>query len=56
MRILWAGSKAVSLLLKKLHLNRFERILFGIALYLAVLILAVRIGEITVVWHLYHAR
>ena len=41
---------------KELHLNRFERVLFGIALCLAVLILMVRIGAVATVWYLHHIR
>ena len=44
------SSKAVSWLLKELHLTRFERDLFGIALFLEVLVLAFRVGAVVVVW------
>jgi hypothetical protein len=38
------------------QLNRFERILFGAALALAVLIVAVRVGAILVMGYLHHIR
>ena len=38
------------------QMSRFERILFRIALALAVLIVAVRLGAVMVVWYLHYVR
>ena len=38
------------------QLNRFEKILFRVALALAAIIVAVRVGAIFVVWYLHHIR
>lgn len=38
------------------QMNRFERVLFGAALILAALLVAVRLGFIAVVWYLHHIR
>ena len=38
------------------QLNRFERVLFGVALTLAGLLVAVRIGAILLAWYLQHPR
>ena len=38
------------------QLNRFEQILFGTALALAVLIVIVRIGAIVIMGYLHHIR
>jgi hypothetical protein len=38
------------------QMNRFERILFRVALVLAAIIVAVRIGAIIVVAYLHHIR
>lgn len=38
------------------QMNRFERILFRVALALAGLIVVVRIGFVAVMWYLHHIR
>jgi hypothetical protein len=38
------------------RMNRFERVLFGLALALAVLIVFVRLGFVAVIWYLHHIR
>jgi hypothetical protein len=38
------------------QMNRFERILFRVALILAVTLVAVRIGFVAVMWYLHHIR
>ena len=38
------------------QMNRFERVLFRVALVLAALIVAVRVGAAVVVWYLHHIR
>jgi hypothetical protein len=38
------------------QMNRFERILFRVALSMAGLIIAVRIGAVLVFWYLHHVR
>jgi hypothetical protein len=38
------------------HLNRFERILFSVALGVAVLLVAVRIGAVLIIPYLKHSR
>jgi len=38
------------------QLNRFERILFSVALFLAVLLVGVRIAAVVVMWYLHHPR
>jgi hypothetical protein len=38
------------------QMNRLERILFRIALALAGVVIAVRVGAIFVVWYLHHFR
>jgi hypothetical protein len=38
------------------QMNRFERILFRVAVCLAGLIVAVRIGFVAVMWYLHHVR
>jgi hypothetical protein len=38
------------------HLNRFERILFGVALALGVLLVALRLGAVAFVWYAHHIR
>jgi hypothetical protein len=38
------------------QMNRFERILFRTALFLAALLIAVRVGFVAVVWYLHHVR
>jgi hypothetical protein len=37
-------------------MNRFERVLFRVALALAALLVAVRVGFVAVVWYLHHIR
>jgi len=37
-------------------MNRFERILFRVALALAALLIAVRVGAVIAVWYLQHTR
>ncbi len=37
-------------------MNRFERILFRIALIFAAVIVAVRVGAIAVIWYAHHYR
>ncbi len=44
------GSMAISLW----QMNRFERILFRIALALGILLISIRLGAIVVVWFLHH--
>lgn len=38
------------------QLNRFERILFRVALVVAALLVALRLGAVFVVWYLHHVR
>jgi len=38
------------------QLNRFERLLFKVALVLAIVIIAVRVGAIAVLWYIHYAR
>jgi len=38
------------------QLNRFERVLFSVALVLAVLLVGVRIAAVVVMWYLHHPR
>jgi hypothetical protein len=38
------------------HRNRFERILFGVPLIVAVLIVVVRIGAVLILPYLHHLR
>lgn len=38
------------------QLNRFERILFGIALVVGGLVVVVRVGAMAVTWYLHHIR
>lgn len=38
------------------QMNRFERVLFRVALALAALLVAVRVGFVAVVWYLHHIR
>jgi hypothetical protein len=38
------------------QMNRFERILFGIALVLGALVLVVRVGAMGIGWYLHHIR
>ncbi len=38
------------------QLNRFERVLFGVALALAGVLVAVRIGAIVLAWYLQHSH
>lgn len=38
------------------QLNRFERVLFWLALALAGVLVAVRVGAMVVVWYLHHPR
>ena len=38
------------------QLNRFERILFSVALALAALIVAIRVGAVAIIWYLHHSR
>jgi len=37
-------------------MNRFERILFRVALALAAIIVLVRVGAMLVMWYLHHVR
>lgn len=36
------------------QMNRFERILFRIALILGILLISIRLGAVIVVWYLHH--
>ena len=54
--MLKSSLKAGSMVVSRWQLNRFERILFGAALALAVLIVAVRVGAILVMGYLHHIR
>jgi hypothetical protein len=38
------------------QMNRFERVLFRVALSLAALIIAVRIVAVLIFWYLHHVR
>ncbi len=38
------------------QLNRFERILFGVALGLGAILVAVRLAAVVIVWYLHHIR
>jgi hypothetical protein len=38
------------------QLSPFERLLFRVALALAALIVAVRLGAVAVIWYLHHIR
>jgi hypothetical protein len=38
------------------RMNRFERILFRLALVLGGLVVALRLGSILVMWYLHHVR
>jgi len=38
------------------QLNPFERLLFGVALALAAVIVVIRIGAIAAMWYLHHIR
>jgi len=38
------------------EMNRFERILFRLALVVAAVIVALRLGFIAVMWYLHHPR
>jgi hypothetical protein len=38
------------------QLNPFERVLFRVALALAGLLVAVRLGAVAIVWYLHHLR
>ncbi len=49
-------AKAVSVAISLWQMTRFERILFRIALTLAFLLIAIRLGAIVVVWFLHHAH
>jgi hypothetical protein len=40
----------------QMPLNRFERVLFGVAILLAVTLVACRVGYIVLVSYLHHAR
>jgi hypothetical protein len=46
--------KAVSMAVSNWQLNRFERLLFRVALAVAVLLVAVRVGAVLAVWYLHH--
>ncbi len=38
------------------QLNRFERVLFSLALALAALIVVVRLGSVAFIWYFHHYR
>jgi cell division protein FtsL len=38
------------------HLNRFERALFRIAVVMAFLLIAIRVGAIAIAWYLHLSR
>jgi len=38
------------------QLNRFERILFRIALAIGIILVTVRIGAVALVWYAHHVR
>ncbi|MGB2606176.1 MAG: hypothetical protein WBC78_21395 [Candidatus Sulfotelmatobacter sp.] len=38
------------------QMNRFERIMFRVALALAGLIVVIRLGAVAVIWYLHHSR
>jgi len=48
--------KAVFMVVINRQLNRFERVLFSVALVLAVLLVGVRIAAVVVMWYLHHPR
>jgi len=54
--ILKLGLKAVLMAVYKWQLNRFERLLFRLALALAAAVVAVRVGAVLVMWYLHHIR
>jgi hypothetical protein len=45
------GAKAVSMAISNWQMNRFERVLFGVALAIALLIVLVRIAAMILVWY-----
>jgi hypothetical protein len=49
-------AKAFSMAVSNWQLNPFERFLFRVALVLACVLVAVRLGAVAVVWYLHHLR
>jgi len=50
----WNWKKALSMAISDWQMNRFERILFRIALVLGILLISIRLGAVLVVWYLHH--
>lgn len=50
------SSKAHLMAVSNWQLNPFERFLFRVALVLAGLLVAVRLGAVVIAWYLHHVR
>ncbi|HUO15817.1 MAG TPA: hypothetical protein VMX38_12585 [Verrucomicrobiae bacterium] len=49
-------SRTVFMPVSNFHLNRFERALFRIAVVMAFLLIAIRVGAIAIAWYLHLSR
>lgn len=38
------------------HMNRFEHILFGVAVAVGALLITVRLGSVAFIWYAHHVR
>jgi hypothetical protein len=54
--LLGVGCKEVLMTASGPQMNRFERVLFRIAVVLAGILIAVRVGAMLLTWYLHHVR